>query len=192
MQKRLLDETYKCFVRGGANLNAGPEDTVPRHQRRTVDARHQVRRQPAARHQQLPPRHRARSRPEGTAAVGRGRRGADAAKAAGLAGKWVFTLQAPSIWPFLQYADNRELRKQILTAYTTRNDHNDQYDNKALLAQTAALRAERAALLGYKTHADFVLEENMAKTPDQVYALLNQLWEPARAMACAKRPTSRR
>ncbi|HSP91075.1 MAG TPA: M3 family metallopeptidase, partial [Vicinamibacterales bacterium] len=58
-----------------------------------------------------------------------------------------------------------------------------QYDNKAIVAQQAALRAERAQLLGYKSHADFVLEENMAKTPDRVYALLNQLWEPARAMA---------
>ena len=109
--------------------------------------------------------------------------GAEAAKAAGLPGKWVYTLQAPSIWPFLQYADNRELRRQILTAYTTRNDHGDQYDNKAIVAQQAALRAERAQLLGYKTHADYVLEENMAKTPDKVYDLLNQLWTPARAMA---------
>jgi len=108
---------------------------------------------------------------------------ADAAKAAGMAGTWVFTLQAPSIWPFLQYADNRELRRQALTAYITRNDHNDQYDNKTLLSQMAALRAERSVLLGYKTYADFVLEENMAKTPDKVYALLNQLWAPARAMS---------
>jgi peptidyl-dipeptidase Dcp len=95
----------------------------------------------------------------------------------------VFTLQAPSIWPFLQYADNRELRRQILTAYTTRNDHHDAYDNNTVLARTAALRAERAALLGYRTWAHFVLEENMAKTPDRVYALLEQLWAPARAMA---------
>jgi len=109
--------------------------------------------------------------------------GADAAKAAGMAGKRIYTLQAPSIWPFMQYADNRELRRQIFTAYTTRNDHNDEYDNKAVLEKTAALRAERAQLLGYKTHADFVLEENMAKTPAGVYALLNQLWTPARAVA---------
>ena len=100
-----------------------------------------------------------------------------------MAGKWVYTLQAPSIWPFVQYADNRELRRQIFTAYTTRCDHGDQYDNKAVVSKIAALRAERAQLLGYKTYADFVLEENMAKTPAGVYGLLNQLWTPTRAMA---------
>ena len=56
-------------------------------------------------------------------------------------------------------------------------------DNKAIVAKTAALRVERAQLLGYKTYADFVIEENMAKTPDKVYALLNQLWTPARTVA---------
>ena len=70
-----------------------------------------------------------------------------------------------------------------LTAYITRGDHGDAYDNKAVLTRIAALRAERAQLLGYASHADFVLEENMAKTPDQVYGLLNRLWEPALAMA---------
>jgi peptidyl-dipeptidase Dcp len=182
VQKRLLDETYKSFVRGGANLNAEQKTRVRAingdlsslgikfgdnllHDTNTF-------RLVIERDADL------KGLPPSVVAAG-----ADAAKAAGLAGKWVYTLQAPSIWPFMQYADNRELRKQILTAYTTRNDHNDQYDNKVLLSQMAALRAERAALLGYKTFADFVLEENMAKTPDQVYALLNQVWTPARAMA---------
>ena len=109
--------------------------------------------------------------------------GAEAAKKAGLEGKWVYTLQAPSLWPFLQGADNRELRRQILTAYTTRGDHGDETDNKATLARIAALRAERARLLGYKTHADFVLDENMAKTPSRVYEFLDRLWTPAKAMA---------
>ena len=108
---------------------------------------------------------------------------ADAARKAGLNGKWVFTLQAPSIWPFLQYAENRELRRQILTAYASRCDHGDQYDNKETLVRSAVLRAEKARLLGYGNHAGFVLEDNMARTPDRVFALLKQLWTPARAMA---------
>jgi peptidyl-dipeptidase Dcp len=109
--------------------------------------------------------------------------GADAAKAAGMAGKWVYTLQAPSIWPFLQYDDNRELRRQIIDAYTSRGNHGDEWDNKKVLSRIAALRVERAQLMGYKTFADYVLEENMAKTPAGVYNLLNQLWTPARKVA---------
>jgi peptidyl-dipeptidase Dcp len=108
---------------------------------------------------------------------------ADAAQAAKMPGKWVFTLQAPSIWPFLQYADNRELRRQIISAYTSRGDHNDEWDNKKTLSRMASLRVERAQLMGYKTYADYVLEENMAKTPAGVYNLLNQLWTPARTVA---------
>ena len=107
----------------------------------------------------------------------------EAAKRAGLEGKWLFTLQAPSLWPFLQYAENRELRRQIFQAYITRCDHGDEFDNKALLSRIAALRAERAQLLGYKTHADYVLERNMAKTPAGVYGLLERVWAPAKTVA---------
>jgi peptidyl-dipeptidase Dcp len=109
--------------------------------------------------------------------------GAEAARNSGLEGKWVFTLQAPSLWPFLQGADNRDLRRRIFTAYVTRGDHGDGSDNKATLARIAALRAERAQLLGYKTHADFVLDENMAKTPARVHEFLDRLWAPAKAKA---------
>ncbi len=94
----------------------------------------------------------------------------------------MFGLQAPSIWPFLQSADNRDLRRQILAAYTSRCDHGDSTDNKAIVAKVAALRAEKAEMLGYKTHADFVLEERMAKSPDKVYALLDRVWTPALAV----------
>ncbi|HNX50225.1 MAG TPA: M3 family metallopeptidase, partial [Thermoanaerobaculaceae bacterium] len=108
---------------------------------------------------------------------------AEAGKKAGLDGKWVFTLHGPSLWPFLQYADNRELRRQLFTAYTTRGDHGDATDNKQLVARIAALRAARAKLLGFGTWADFVLDDNMAKTPARVYNLLNRLWAPAKAVA---------
>lgn len=108
---------------------------------------------------------------------------ADAAKAAKLEGKWVFTLHGPSIWPFLQSADNRELRRQILTAYINRGNNGNEADNNALVSRIAALRVEKAQLLGYRTWADFVLEDCMAKTPERVYGLLNQLWPPALAKA---------
>jgi peptidyl-dipeptidase Dcp len=104
---------------------------------------------------------------------------AEAAKKAGMEGKWVFTVQKPSMIPFLQYADNRALREKIFNGYISRGDHNNEYDNKAIVSKIAALRVERAHLLGYKTHADFVLERNMAKTPQAVYEFMNKLWEPA-------------
>ena len=97
----------------------------------------------------------------------------------GLQGKWVFTLDKPSMIPFLQYADNRDLRQQLYTGYLTRCDHNDQYDNKAIVDSIVNLRLERAKLLGYDTYAAMSLENNMAKTPENVYALLNDLWTPA-------------
>ncbi len=107
----------------------------------------------------------------------------ETARKAGLDGKWVFTLHGPSLWPFLQYCGNRELRKEIFTAYTLRGNHGDATDNKAVASRTAALRTEKARLLGYQTWADFSLEENMAGTPARVYDLLDQLWGPAKALA---------
>ncbi len=94
-------------------------------------------------------------------------------------GKWVFTLHKPSLIPFLQYSEKRELREKMFKAYIMRGDNNNEFDNKKILSKIAALRVRKANLLGYKTYADFVLEENMAKTPQAVYDLLYQLWTPA-------------
>ncbi len=104
---------------------------------------------------------------------------ADAAKNRGKEGKWVFTLHRPSMEPFLQYSDKRNLREKIFKAYIERGNHGNEYDNKEIIKKITALRLERANLLGYATHADFVLEENMAKNPAAVYDLLNKLWTPA-------------
>lgn len=101
------------------------------------------------------------------------------AGAAGMEGKWLFTLHNPSVMPFLQYADNRNLRKQIWEAYQMRGNNNNENDNKEVLRELVELRAEKALLLGYENHAAYKLEESMAGTPDEVYALLNRLWEPA-------------
>jgi peptidyl-dipeptidase Dcp len=93
-------------------------------------------------------------------------------------GKWVFTLHNPSLMPFLQYAENREKRQEIWEAYAHRCD-GDTFDNNGIIRQIVALRAERAQLLGYRTHADYVLDDCMAKTPEVVYKLLMQVWKPA-------------
>jgi peptidyl-dipeptidase Dcp len=108
---------------------------------------------------------------------------ADAAKEAGMEGKWVFTLHFPSIWPFLTYSEDRDLRRQLFTAYITRGDHNNARDNKAVAAKMAKLRAEKSRMLGYQTWAHFALDEEMAATPEAVYKLLNQMWLPGKRAA---------
>lgn len=104
---------------------------------------------------------------------------AEEAEARDKKGKWVFTLHNSSVMPFLQYAENRELRKKIWNAYQRRGDNGDKYDNRSNVVQLVNLRMEKAKLLGYKSHADYILEERMAKTPENVYKLLDQIWEPA-------------
>ncbi|MFD2202055.1 M3 family metallopeptidase [Shivajiella indica] len=105
------------------------------------------------------------------------------AEAAGEEDKWLFTLQNPSVMPFLQYAENRDLRRQIWEAYQSRSNQGNDKDNKGILLEISNLRGEKAKLLGYKNHADYALEETMAKNSENVYTLLNQLWTPALAKA---------
>lgn len=105
------------------------------------------------------------------------------AKSRGKEGKWVFTLSNSSVMPFLQYSSNRKLRKEIWNAYQMRANQNNDKDNKELAITIANLRGERARLLGYNTHADYVLEKSMAKNPEIATKLLMDLWTPALNMA---------
>ena len=100
-------------------------------------------------------------------------------------GKWVFGLDNPSIMPFLKESSNKDLRKQILEAYLNRCNNNNEFDNKDVIKKLVDLRLQRAKLLGFKSFAQYQLEERMAKTPEAVYDLLNKLWTPA--LAAAKR-----
>jgi peptidyl-dipeptidase Dcp len=104
---------------------------------------------------------------------------AETAKAAGLEGKWVFTAQKPSWIPFLQYAENRDLKRQLYAGWNQRGNHGDELDNKEILAKIMSVRAKKAQLLGYPTHADMVMESRMAKTSSNVMDLLGKVWEPA-------------
>ena len=108
---------------------------------------------------------------------------ADAAKNDNLEGKWVFTLQKPSMIPFLQYAKNRDLREKLYRGYFMRCNNNDKFDNKDVILKIVNLRAERAKLLGYKTYADYVISRNMAKTPENVYKFLKDIFTPAQEVA---------
>lgn len=181
-QKRLLEKMYKAFIRSGANLNAAQQTRMREINKELsvltvrfgqnllaetnnfeliIDNESQLAGLPASLKSSA----------------------AQSAKEAGKAGKWKFSLHNPSVMPFLQYADDRQLRERMYTAYTNRCNYNDQYDNKEIIAQIATLRAEKADLLGYKSHADYVLEESMAKTPAQAYELLNGLWKAALPVA---------
>ena len=100
---------------------------------------------------------------------------------------WVFTLHRPSINPFLQYSPNREMRKTLFDGYAMRGDNDNEQDNKAIISRMVSLRAERSALMGYDNHASFILSDNMAENPDNVYKLLDQVWKPALARSKEER-----
>lgn len=93
--------------------------------------------------------------------------------------KWIFTLQKTSLIPFLQYSQNRKLREYLYKGYLNRANNNNEFDNKKILVQIVLLRLEKAKLLGYENHASFILEENMAKTANKVFDLIDKIWEPA-------------
>ena len=97
----------------------------------------------------------------------------------GQQGKWMFNMQRPSCNPVLQYCENRELREKVYKAYYNRGNQDNEYDNKAISAKIVALRLEKAKLMGYNNYAEMALEDRMAKTPEAVYNLLDQVWEPA-------------
>lgn len=108
---------------------------------------------------------------------------AESAKAAGYEGAWLFTTQKSSFLPVLQYSANRELRKELLTAYSNLANNNNGNDNKKNVNTIVKLSVERAQLLGYNTPADFILSETMAKTSANVYDFLNSVWQPSLAKA---------
>ena len=98
-------------------------------------------------------------------------------------GKWLFKPTRASMYPFLTYSTERDLREELYNSYIKRGDNNNERDNKNIAIEMSALRIERAKLLGYKTHADFVLEDNMAKNTKRVNDLLDKVWEPALSRA---------
>ncbi|MDP2115552.1 MAG: M3 family metallopeptidase, partial [Bacteroidota bacterium] len=112
---------------------------------------------------------------------------AEQAKKDSMEGKWIFTLQKPSMLPFLQYAENRELREKLYKGYISRGDNNNANDNKEIIAKIITLRDKRAKLLGFDNFADYVVDINMAKTPENINDFLMKLWTPALERAKVER-----
>ena len=97
----------------------------------------------------------------------------------GQSGKYMFNMQRPSCNPVLQYCENRELRRKVYEAYYNRGNQDNEYDNKAISAKLVTLRLEKAKLMGHENYAQLALDDRMAKTPEAVYNLLDQVWGPA-------------
>ena len=108
---------------------------------------------------------------------------AEQAKADGMEGKWVFTLSKPSLIPFLQFADKRDLREKMYKAYYNRGDNGNEYDNKALINEMLKLRIRKAQLFGYDNYANYVLAVNMAKDDATVDKFLIDIFNPAQNLA---------
>ncbi len=104
---------------------------------------------------------------------------AELAKKEGQEGKWIFTIKKPSMLPFLQYAENRSLREKLYKGYLNQGNNDNAYDNKQIIEKIVKLREERAKLMGYPNYAAFVVEENMAETPENIHNFLMKLWVPA-------------
>lgn len=177
-QKVVLEKIYKRFVRGGANLNDEEKLRISEIDERlstlTLEFDNNNLAETNNYQMVLESEEDLAGLPESVRSAA-----ADAASAASLEGKWVFTLHKPSWIPFLQYSDKRELREKIYKAMYMRSNQGNEYDNNKMIVEILELRLERARLLGYETHSDFVLEERMAKEPANVYNLLMQVWEPA-------------
>jgi len=112
---------------------------------------------------------------------------ASAAKDKGYEGKWLFTIHKPSMIPFLQYSTKRNLREKIYRAYFMKGDNDDEFDNKEIIKKMVNLRLRRAKMLGFSNHAEYVLDDQMAKNPENVYNLLNKLWPAALNRAKSER-----
>lgn len=173
-QQMLLEKTYKRFVRSGALLDKTKQDKLKKvnGELTTLEAKFisNLLKETKSYTLVIDKEEDLKGLPEWLV-----EQGAATAKDMKQEGKWVYTLDSPSVFPFLEYADNRELREKIFKAKNNRCNNGGETDNKANIEKIVALRAEKAELLGYKTFADYVLEERMNKTPQEVYTLLEGL-----------------
>ncbi len=181
-QNTLLDKKYKSFSRNGANLSEEKKTRL-----RAIDAKlaklkltfgENVLAETNKYQLHLTDEADLDGLPEGEKEAA-----AQLAVSKGKEKGWMITLDYPSYIPFMKYAKNRALRKKLSMAFGSKGFHNDKLDNQENVLEIAKLRYERANLLGYKTHANFVLEERMAETPEKVHSFLNELLDKAKPAA---------
>lgn len=177
-QKTLLDKYYKNFVRSGADLNEADKEKLRKINEElslnSLKFRENVLKETNAFELIIDKEEDLSGLPPSAIQAA-----LEEAHKRGYENKWVFTLQAPSMRPIMLYSDKRELREKLFKASSLKANNNNEFDNKKIVEQMVLLRLKRANLLGYKTHADFVLERYMAKDPNTVYDFLMKIWEPA-------------
>ncbi len=173
----LLEQTYQKFVRNGANLNAEDQAKLRKINEElsslSVKFTQNVLADNNAFRLVIDKKEDLAGLPESAIEAA-----AERAKTEKMDGKWVFTIDAASRIPFLQYADKRELREQMFKAYANKGNNNNANDNKEVVSKTASLSYQKAVLLGYKNYAAFELADRMAKTPETVMDFMMRLWKP--------------
>ena len=177
-QTRLLEETYKRFVRGGANLSADKKVQLQKvnEELSLLDLKFgdNMLAETNGYKMIIDNKKDLSGLPESVIAAA-----ADEAKALKLEGKWVFTLQKPSWVPFVTYAENRTLREKIYKAMYSRGNNGNEHDNKTVINKLVNLRLQKANIMGFDSFSAYVLDDCMAKTSANVYKLLYQVWTPA-------------
>jgi len=185
-QSYLLENIYKNFVRNGANLPDDKKDELKEINQKlsslTLEFGQNELKETNRFEMVIEDKKNLAGLPESVIQTA-----AETAKEKGHESKWVFTTHKPSMLPFLRYAQNRDLREKLYKAYLNRGNNDNEYDNKEILSQIVDLRVKKAHLLGYDTYADYELETRMAKKPERVMDLLNQLWDAALPVAKEER-----
>ena len=181
-QKKLLEETYKSFVRSGANLSADKQEQLRKLNQEIsmlqLTFGQNMLAETNAFQLIIDNKDDLAGLPQNLIASA-----AEVAKERGLDGKWVFTLHNPSVMPFLQYSDRRELRERMYKGYISRGCQGGKNDSREVVKKLVKARLEKARLMGYEDYASMALDNRMAKTPEAVYELLDQVWKPALAKA---------
>lgn len=184
-QLMLLEKTYKSFVRNGANLDETAKEKLKninvRLSKLNLTFEENVLKDSNQFELWISDEADLAGLPEGVKEAS-----AMAAKEKGKEKSWLVTLDYPSYIPFMMYSENRNLREQLYKAFGSRAFKNNDYNNENIVKEIAALRHERANLLGYASHATFVLEERMAEKPEKVYNLLNELLTYAKPVAISE------
>ncbi len=181
-QNMLLEKTYRRFVRGGAKLSASDKEKLKKINGElsvlSLQFGDNVLADNNAFELYLTDKKDLAGLPKTVIDAA-----AETAKAHGKTTGWLFTLNKPSLIPFLQYSSRRDLREKMFKGYIMRGDNNNKNDNKAIVKKMVNLRLEKAKLLGYPDYSSYVLEESMAKTPKNVFRLLDEITPPAMNMA---------